>query len=198
MSLQIYKPNSKNTGCAASFQISEKTGQEPVFYINCIAQFSWNEREKTGSFAESRKDPSKPIAVKFNEFELGEIVNAIQQKSNYSTYHSNDTNKTTIRVAPFERVKGSGDYAVKYTAFGFAFTRNGSDQFKVPLEPGEAIRLIAFINKYFSLVDEFRLANAKANYNKESGGKQTFQPATTKSAPQKAPAPVLVEDDDSF
>jgi len=198
MSLQIYKPNSKNAGCAASFQISEKAGQEPVFYINCIAQHSWNEKEKTGSFAESRKDPSKTIAVKFNEFELGEIVNAIQQKSAYSTYHSNDTNKTTIRITPFERVKGTGDFAVKYIAFGFGFTRNGSDQFKVPLEPGEGIRLIAFINKYFSLVDDFRLAATRANYSKEAGSKTPFQPATQKAAPQKTPTPAPVEEDDSF
>jgi len=78
MNLQIYKPNSKNTGCAISFQISQKPDQEPQFYVNCIAQHSWDDQKKTGSFAESRNNPSKTIAIKFNEFELGEIINAIQ------------------------------------------------------------------------------------------------------------------------
>lgn len=86
MNLQIYKPNSKNTGCAISFQISQKPNSDPQFYINCIAQHSWNDQTKTGSFAESRNNPSKTIAVKFNEFELGEIINAFQQKSTYSSF----------------------------------------------------------------------------------------------------------------
>lgn len=161
MNLQIYKPNSKNTGCAASFQISQKPNQEPQFYVNCIAQHSWDDQKKNGSFAESRNNPSKTIAVKFNEFELGEFINAFQQKSSYSTYHSSEASKTQIKISPYEKTKGTGEYAVKYTAFGFSLVRNGSDTFKVPLEPGECVRLIAFINKFYSLLDEFRKPVAK-------------------------------------
>lgn len=156
MNLQIYKPNSKNTGCAISFQISQKPDQEPQFYVNCIAQHSWDDQKKTGSFAESRNNPSKTIAIKFNEFELGEIINAIQSKSSYSAFHSSESNKTQIKISPYEKTKGTGEYAVKYIAFGLSFVRNGSDTFKVPLEPGEAIRLIAFINKFYSLLDDSR------------------------------------------
>lgn len=156
MNLQIYKPNPKNLGCAISFQISQKPNNEPQFYVNCIAQHSWNDQTKTGSFAESRNNPSKTIAVKFNEFELGEIINAFQHKIIYSTFHSNESNKTQIKLAPYEKTKGTGDYAVKYTAFGISFIRNGADTFKIPLEPGETIRLIAFINKYYSVLDDSR------------------------------------------
>lgn len=156
MNLQIYKPNSKNTGCAISFQISQKPNSDPQFYINCIAQHSWNDQAKTGSFAESRNNPSKTIAVKFNEFELGEIINAFQQKSVYSSFHSSESNKTQIKLAPYEKTKGSGEYAVKYTAFGLSFTRNGSDSFKIPLEPGEAVRLTSFINHFFNILDNSR------------------------------------------
>jgi hypothetical protein len=162
MNLQIYKPNSKNTGCAISFQISQKPNSDPQFYINCIAQHSWNDQAKTGSFAESRNNPSKTIAVKFNEFELGEIINAFQQKSTYSSFHSSESNKTQIKLAPYEKTKGSGEYAVKYTAFGLSFTRNGSDSFKVPLEPGEAVRLTSFINHFFNILDNSRKIPAKA------------------------------------
>ena len=152
MNLQIYKPNPKNQGCAISFQISQKPNSEPQFYVNCIAQHSWNDQTKTGSFAESRNNPSKTIAIKFNEFELGEIINAFQQKTSYSAFHSSESNKTQIKLAPYEKTKGTGEYAVKYTAFGLSFTRNGADTFKVPLEPGEAVRLIAFINKFYSFL----------------------------------------------
>lgn len=156
MNLQIYKPNSKNTGCAISFQISQKPNSEPQFYVNCIAQHSWNDQTKTGSFAESRNNPSKTIAVKFNEFELGEMINAFQRNTTYSAFHSSESNKTQIKLSPYEKTKGTGEYAVKYIAYGLSFTRNGADSFKVPLEPGEAIRLIAFINKYYSLLDDSR------------------------------------------
>ena len=182
MNLQIYKPNPKNQGCAISFQISQKPNSEPQFYVNCIAQHSWNDQTKTGSFAESRNNPSKTIAIKFNEFELGEMINAFQQKTSYSAFHSSESNKTQIKLAPYEKTKGTGEYAVKYTAFGLSFTRNGADTFKVPLEPGEAVRLIAFINKFYSLLDDSRKLPAKTE--------QTPAPSVKReAAPEVAPKP---------
>ena len=178
MNLQIYKPNSKNAGCAISFQISQKEGQETQFYVNMIAQHSWNDQKKTGSFSESRNDPSKNASLKFNEFELGEIINAIQQKTGYFTFHNSESNKTSIKFSPFEKTKGQGDNAVKYMAFGLSITRNGSDSFKIPLEPGECIRLISFINKYYSILDDARkLAKDSA-------------PKTARQNAAPAPAPV--------
>lgn len=182
MNLQIYKPNPKNQGCAISFQISQKPNSEPQFYVNCIAQHSWNDQTKTGSFAESRNNPSKTIAIKFNEFELGEMINAFQQKTSYSAFHSSESNKTQIKLAPYEKTKGTGEYAVKYTAFGLSFTRNGADTFKVPLEPGEAVRLIAFINKFYSLLDDSRKLPAKTE--------QASAPSVKReAAPEVAPKP---------
>ena len=180
MNLQIYKPNSKNAGCAISFQISQKDGQEPQFYVNMIAQHSWNDQTKTGSFAESRNNPSKTIAIKFNEFELGEIINAIQQKTGYFTFHNSESNKTSIKFAPFEKVKGQGDNAVKQTAFGLSITRNGSDSFKIPLEPGECVRLISFINKYYSILDDAR------KLAKDSAPKTVRQNSSPAPVAQKA------------
>jgi len=178
MNLQIYKPNPKNQGCAISFQISQKPNNEPQFYVNCIAQHSWNDQTKTGSFAACRNNPSKTIAIKFNEFELGEMINAFQQKTSYSAFHSSESNKTQIKLAPYEKTKGTGEYAVKYTAFGLSFTRNGADTFKVPLEPGEAVRLIAFINKFYSVLDDSRKLPAKSE--------QSVSAVKRESAPQEA------------
>jgi hypothetical protein len=194
MNLQIYKPNPKNQGCAISFQISQKPNNEPQFYVNCIAQHSWNDQTKTGSFAESRNNPSKTIAIKFNEFELGEMINAFQQKTSYSAFHSSESNKTQIKLAPYEKTKGTGEYAVKYTAFGLSFTRNGADTFKVPLEPGEAIRLIAFINKFYSVLDDSRKLPAK---NEQSSPTAKREAAPQEAAPKpKKPEPVAADSEE--
>ena len=51
MSLQIYKPNAKNAGCACSFRFgTDMKTQEPVVFINAIQQHSWDENKKIGSF----------------------------------------------------------------------------------------------------------------------------------------------------
>ena len=194
MNLQIYKPNPKNQGCAISFQISQKPSSEPQFYVNCIAQHSWNDQTKTGSFAESRNNPSKTIAIKFNEFELGEMINAFQQKTSYSAFHSSESNKTQIKLAPYEKTKGTGEYAVKYTAFGLSFTRNGADTFKVPLEPGEAVRLIAFINKFYSVLDDSRKLPAK---NEQCSPTAKREAAPQEAAPKpKKPEPVAADSEE--
>jgi len=194
MNLQIYKPNPKNQGCAISFQISQKPNSEPQFYVNCIAQHSWNDQTKTGSFAESRNNPSKTIAIKFNEFELGEMINAFQQKTSYSAFHSSESNKTQIKLAPYEKTKGTGEYAVKYTAFGLSFTRNGADTFKVPLEPGEAVRLIAFINKFYSVLDDSRKLPAKSEQSAPTAKRET---ASQEAAPKpKKPEPVAADSEE--
>ena len=194
MNLQIYKPNPKNQGCAISFQISQKPNSEPQFYVNCIAQHSWNDQTKTGSFAESRNNPSKTIAIKFNEFELGEMINAFQQKTSYSAFHSSESNKTQIKLAPYEKTKGTGEYAVKYTAFGLSFTRNGADTFKVPLEPGEAVRLIAFINKFYSILDDSRKLPAKSE---QSAPIVKREAASQEAAPKpKKPEPVAADSEE--
>ena len=53
MNVAIYKPNSKNTGCAFSFRVSTQ-GKLPVFYVNAIQQHSWDDKKKTGSFIKNK------------------------------------------------------------------------------------------------------------------------------------------------
>lgn len=193
MSLQLYKPNPKNTGCAMSFQISQKPDKEPQFFANCILQHSWNSQNKTGSFSESRNDPSKTIALKFNEFELGEIVSSFQNKTAYSTFHSNESTKTQIRLTPYEKTRGTGDFAVQVTAFGFTIIRNGSDTFKIPVDPGEGARLVSFINHYFHVLDSYRDQKTADNQNSYQSNKQKFTPKKKEEAPKQ---PVAAEEDE--
>ena len=156
------------------------------------SQHSWNNQNKTGSFSESRNDPSKTIALKFNEFELGEIISSFNNKTAYSTFHSNESTKTQIRLTPYEKTRGSGDFAVQVTAFGFTIVRNGSDTFKVPVDPGEGVRLVSFINHYFNVLDTFRDQKAKENQKQYQSNKQKFTPKK-KEAPKQ---PIAAEEDE--
>jgi len=155
MKVTIFKPNSKTTGALGEFNISQKGDEEPIFYLKLVSQHSWDETKRTGSFAESIKNPSKVISLKFNEFELGEIVNAFNRQSIWTTFHDfND--KVGISLKPWQKKTGKGENAREYTAFGISVTRNGADTFKLPLEPGEAARLTALINTYYAWLDEAR------------------------------------------
>ena len=89
MSLSLYKPNPKNTGCGFSFQlgINNKT-QEPVLYVKAIKQHSWDKTKRQGYFQKNVGIADKNITIKFNEFEVGSLIYAISTRGEYSTFHS--------------------------------------------------------------------------------------------------------------
>jgi hypothetical protein len=149
MSIQIYKPNKNNTGFAFSFYIGQNNKtQNPVLFINAIAQHSWDNSKRLGSFSGSKEDPEKNISIKFNEFECGAIISAINNRFEWNTYHAYEENKTQIRLTPWDKeitstkinqkTKEAYESKTKVPAFGITITRNGSQTFKIPLEPGEA------------------------------------------------------------
>jgi hypothetical protein len=146
MSIQIYKPNKSNTGFAFSFYISEN--QKPTLFINAIAQHSWDDRKRIGSFSGNKSDPEKNISIKFNEFECGAIISSISNRFEWSTYHAFEENKTQIRLSPWDKevkstkinpkTKEAYETKTVVPAFGLTITRNGNQTFKIPLEPGES------------------------------------------------------------
>ena len=104
MSLSLYKPNAKNKGSGFSFQlgINSKTG-ESVLYVKSIKQHSWNESKKQGYFQENVGKPDKNITVKFNEYEIGNLIYAISTRSEYSTFHSFNEDKTSITLGTWDK-----------------------------------------------------------------------------------------------
>lgn len=104
--IQFYKPNSKNTGHAASFRL---VGD--VVYLEIIKQSGWNDTTKTGSFAGSRNDPNKKINIKFNTVELAALVRAIKYNVGADVqgsgvgepvlYHRSEKGMTTIKFLPY-------------------------------------------------------------------------------------------------
>jgi hypothetical protein len=149
MSIQIYKPNKSNSGFAFSFYTGENfKDKSPILFINAIAQHSWDDSRKVGSFSGNKKNQEKNISIKFNQFECGSIVSSIINRFEWNTYHSFEDNRTQIKLSPWDKEisttrinqKTKESYQEKYKvpAFGLSITRNGSQTFKIPLEPGEA------------------------------------------------------------
>ncbi len=152
--IQLYKPNSSNSGCAFAFNLGT-TGKskEPCVYINAILQHSWNDKTKNGSFAENAKNPDKTIAVKLNEFELGSFIYAIENYTEYSAFHTFEDNKTTIAFKPYTKKNGS-------KAFSFTVTKNSAIKFGIGMEIGEAYVIREFFKGVLSKTFDFRAANA--------------------------------------
>jgi hypothetical protein len=156
MSLSLYKPNSKNTGCGFSFQAGlDKKNNQTTLYAKAIKQHSWDSGKKQGYFAQNSKNPEKNIIIKFNEFECGEIIHAIKNRKEYSTFHSFGEDKTVIKLSPWDKKakksfknSDSGQWEEKWItvdAFSISFTRNGNQLFGIGLEPGESQCLLEFM-----------------------------------------------------
>ena len=144
MSLSIYKPTPKETGCGFSFQCGKdsKSGNTSL-YIKSIQQHSWDANKRTGYFQKNVGDPDKNITVKFNEYEVGAIISALRGRREYSTFHSFGDDKTSIKLVPWDKpIKNSDETS---PCFGLSFTRNGNQSFKISLEPGEAEAVLEFL-----------------------------------------------------
>ena len=176
MSISIYKPNSKNTGCAFSFRYGIQKNGEPCLFVNSIKQHSWDDSSKTGNFSSNANDPSKNLSIKFNEFECGSIISALVNRYEYNTFHNYEQNKTTIKFSPWDKeVKVSSlDSKTKkfmekkqiLPAFGISITRNGSDTFKIPIEPGEVEVIRCFIESIINKIINFRIKSQIDNLKK--------------------------------
>ena len=164
MNLSLYKPNSKNTGCAFNFSIGQGSKNLPALYVSAIQQFNWDSKSRKGSFSENKEDPTKNINVKFNEWEVGGMLSAFNGRHEYSTYHTFDENSTSIKLTPWDKQVKSGDATITVPAFGVVFTRNGNQTFRLPLEPGEVETLKRFLKKY---LDEF-IKSTQHNYKQQA------------------------------
>jgi len=155
MIVQYYKPNSKNTGCAFSFDIgSNQKNNEPCIYIRAIKQFSWNNERRTGSFSENSKNPEKSISLKINEIEAGGFINAIENYCDFSAFHSFQDNKTSISFKPYTKKDGT-------KAFSFGITRNSANKFGIGVEMSEAYGLLEFLKVFLQELYLYRLQKTK-------------------------------------
>ena len=175
MSIQIYKPNKNNTGFAFNFSKGiEKRSGEPVLYVSAIAQHSWDENKKLGSFTANKDNPDKNLNLKFNEFECGSICDCIERRHEYSTFHQFEENKTTIKFTPWDKqVKGQKfnpstkkfeEYTFISPCFGISITKNGNNTFKIPLESGEVYCIKEYIRNIILNIYNYRDTNRLKEY----------------------------------
>lgn len=173
MSLSIYKPNMKNTGCGFSFQCGRDNKSNNIsLYVKAIQQHSWDDKKRQGYFQQNVGDPEKNITLKFNEYEVGEFISAISTRREYSTFHSFGEDKTSIKLVPWDKpVKNSSNVS---PCFGLSLTRNGNQSFKISLEPGECEALKEFFRFTLNKLYETKFNNQYKNSN---------QTAQSESAP---------------
>lgn len=180
MSIQIYKPNKSNNGFAFNFSIGiDKRSKEPVLYVSAIAQHSWDEKKRLGSFTENKDNPDKNINLKFNEFECGSIIDAIERRYEYSTFHHFEDNKTTIKFSPWDKqtkstkfnpkTKKYDEYQFISPCFGLSITKNGNNTFKIPLEAGECYCLKEYIKSILGKIYSIRNESRISDYFKSIG-----------------------------
>lgn len=189
MSLALYKPNSKNTGCAFNFSIGIDKKKTPVVYVNAIQQYSWDDKKKTGNFSGNASDSDKRINLKFTEFEIGGMLSAFGKRHEFSSYHAYEDNKTSIKCAPWDKKtkvrNGDKEEWVTLPAFGITFTRNGNQSFRIPLEPGEVENLCEFLKFYLNTLYSHRreeeLKKIKEYQSKRRESKET--PTASEDAP---------------
>lgn len=149
----LYKPNSKNTGCAFSFKIitTDKDGSavKPTFLIQAIKQASWNADKRSGSFSANAKDPEKNIYCKINENEVGAVMDAIENYTEFSAFHTYNDDKTTISFKPYQKNNG-------VDAWSFGVVKNSSLKFGIGIEKGEARTLKSLLELYLSKLFSFQ------------------------------------------
>ena len=178
MNLSLYKPNSKNTGCAFNFSVGTGNKGLPALYASAIQQHSWDSNAKTANFANNKDDPDKNINVKFNEFEVGSIISAFNNRHEYSTYHTFEENSTSIKFTPWDKQVKTKDGQQTVPAFGMVLTRNGNQVFRLPLEPGEVETLKGLFNFYlgelFGALKDQQISRQAAKKNKEEPSEAPF------------------------
>ena len=153
--IQLYKPNSQNTGTAFGFRIgTQGKNEEPCLYMTAVKQASWDQKKRSGSFSSNSKNPDKSAIVKFNEFEIGGFIYAIDKYEKFGAFHSFDDNSTGISLSPYSKKDGTN-------AFSFTVTRNSSNKFGMGIEMSEAYSLSQYFKFVLESIFEYRVKKIK-------------------------------------
>lgn len=161
--VKLYKGNSRSTGSVTTFNIgpADKDGDikgEIAVYISTLLQASWNELTKKPSFKENAKNPAKQLRLKINEFEVGNLVNAIKRRVEFKGYHTHAGRQGQVQFSFTPSVKDG-----VFQGFFYSALRDGKEKFSTPITAGEAERLLAFFDFYFKNLDGNRYKARIAN-----------------------------------
>jgi hypothetical protein len=179
MKFTLYKPNSKNTGSAFSFDLTKDKKDEAVLYVSMIQQHSWNDQTKNGSFKENAKNPEKSGTIKFSPTEAGEILSSLKTRIPFVAFHRKGDDTTIIRFTPWDKKRKikvkDGDKFYDTPAFGLSVCRNSSQTFKLPLEAGETEALAELLKIYIQESFIQKPYEAKTPYTKKEEPKKEIE-----------------------
>ena len=185
MKFTLYKPNSKNTGAAFSFDLTKDKKGAAVLYVSMVQQHSWNDQTKSGSFKENAKNSEKSGTIKLSPTEAGEVLSSFKTRIPFLAFHRSGEDTTIIKFAPWDKKRKikekDGDKWYDTPAFGLSVTKNSSHTFKLPLEAGETEALSELLKEY--IIESF-ISND--SYEKQKPKQE---------APQKSPKEEEEEDD---
>ena len=195
--IQIYKPNSKNTGSAFTFTKSKNLQNgSPALYFSAIAQHGWNDETKTGSFAGNAKDPSKTINVKISELEAGDFISAFNNRYEHTAFHSYDGNNSTIKATPWDKPVKVSKYnpsskkyeegQINVPAFGITLSKGKGNTIKIALDPGEVENLKILLSSFISDSLEFKFnsnLSKSSSYNKQNKQEENIEEEELECAP---------------
>ncbi|MDB4314561.1 hypothetical protein N9955_00880 [bacterium] len=198
MKYQLYKPNSKNEGCAMGFEIGKGRNGEPALYISAVQQSGWDDQKKRGSFGANAKDPNKSGNFKMNAAEAGEMISSIRSRTTVDFFHRFDNDTTIIKFVPWDKkrttkVKGEEQSFVT-PAFGLTISKNSSIYFKVSLEAGETEVLAILLAEFIRQDMEFAQRKAQEDYQNKNGNGGDRE--STRSKPADKPKEEDPFDDD--
>ena len=176
MKFTIYKPNSKNTGAAFSFDLTKDKKENAVLYVSMIQQHSWNNQTKNGSFKENAKNPEKSGTIKLSPTEAGEVLSSFKTRIPFVAFHRRGEDTTIIRFTPWDKKRKimgkDGDEWHETPAFGVSVTRNSSQTFKLPLEAGETEVLSELLKEYIKDSFAVQQYETKSTYVKKEEPKE--------------------------
>lgn len=164
MKFTLYKPNSKNTGSAFTFDSTEDRNGKPTLFVSMIQQYSWDEQRKTGSFKENAKNEEKSTTVKLTDSEAGEFLSSFKSRIPFVGFHKTQDKTTVIKLTPWDKTRliknKDGQETYKTPAWGLTITKNSAQFFKLPIEAGEAEVLSVLLEDYIGK----SLASQASNY----------------------------------
>lgn len=111
--------------------------KEPCVYVTAIKQYSWDAKNRSGSFNENKENPDKKIQIKLDAQEIAGIIYAVENNTSFSAFHSFEETNTSISFKPYVKKKGGN-------AFSLTLKRNSAEQFGIGVELSEAQLLIEF------------------------------------------------------
>lgn len=161
--INFYKPNSKKTGHACSFQYA-KDGN---FYFSFAKQIGWDDKIKTGSFKSS--DKSNSINGKLSITEVCSIIDSIEYNREFSAFHKSAKQTLSIKFGPYIR---DGKQV------GFTFSVNKKDDsgegkgFLIGLNFGEAVQTREYLKTALQTAFNAQIEksqNLNLNKSKQNG-----------------------------